>query len=140
MAKLFHPLWHRGDDSLQIYESIKQIAEANMEAYENLLKRINTPYAELAQKMLKIVDELRNDNSLDQLEMSTAMMTLVFKYPKKSMALYVDWDFDTKSFEVYQRTLTDRGSWNISPTVIIDNDDKIIPYIREELNRMLDLP
>jgi hypothetical protein len=69
--------------------------------YVNLaLSQRNTPYAEVAQKMLALIQKLRQTEGFEEVKVYTSVMTLLIKFSGSNREVYVDWDFDIKQYQV----------------------------------------
>jgi hypothetical protein len=91
--------------------------------------------------MLNIVNELRSDESLGEVMIYTSMATLILAYPQKGMNLGVYWDFDLRKYYIYKNAYSSIDKkWIENHVQTLDAHEEIIPYIKEELNRMIDLP
>lgn len=72
-----------------------------VEFYVNLaLSQRNTPYAEVAQRMLTLIQKLRQTENLKDVKIYTSVMTLLIKFSDSNREVYVDWDFDIKQHQV----------------------------------------
>jgi hypothetical protein len=78
---------------MENWDSVTQV-------YQLLLARTDTPYAEVATKMLDLIAVLRENLAFKDLKASSSMMTLQLGLSESHEKLCVEWLFNSNCFSI----------------------------------------